>query len=180
MTLVVNLYGGPGTGKSTLAAQLFANLKLAAYECELVTEYAKKLVWQGATEILNDQIYVFGKQQHMLSVLNDQVDVIITDSPILMSIIYGKNFGTECQRDALDELTIRTHATYDNLDIFLRRTKPYVGSGRLQTFEEAKIIDAEILSLLNSNLHEFEDIPATSGAALRLLGFVTRRLKYES
>lgn len=176
MTLVVNLYGGPGTGKSTLAAQLFADLKWAGYECELVTEYAKKLVWQDATDVLSDQIYVFGKQQHMLQVLNDQVDVIITDSPILLSIIYSRKFGTWLQRDALNRLVLRTHKTYDNLDIFLKRTKPYVESGRLQTYEEAKGLDDEIWSLLDSNLHEFECVYATGGAVVELLELTIRRL----
>lgn len=176
MTLVVNLYGGPGTGKSTLAAQLFAELKWAGYECELITEYAKKLVWQDATDILSDQIYVFGKQQHMLQVLNDQVDVIITDSPILLSIIYGKEFGTCLQRDALNRLAVRTHETYDNLDIFLRRTKPYVESGRLQTHEEAKELDSEIWSLLDNNLHEFEEIDATKAAVTEIATLTIGRL----
>jgi len=37
MTLVVNLYGGPGTGKSTTAAATFAELKMAGINCELVS-----------------------------------------------------------------------------------------------------------------------------------------------
>lgn len=55
MTLYVNLYGGPGTGKSTGASYIFSKLKLAGVEAELVTEYAKDLVWeaQKAKEILN-------------------------------------------------------------------------------------------------------------------------------
>lgn len=178
MTLVVNLYGGPGTGKSTLAAQLFAELKWSGYECELVTEYAKKLVWQDATDILSDQIYVFGKQQHMLQILNDQVDVIITDSPILLGIIYGKNFGTWLQRDSLNRLILRTHKIYDNLDIFLRRTKPYVESGRLQTYEEAKALDNEIRALLDDNLQEFEELDATKDTPTKLLELTIRRLGY--
>ncbi len=39
------MFGGPGTGKSTSAAGLFFKMKLAQMEVELVTEYAKDLVW---------------------------------------------------------------------------------------------------------------------------------------
>ena len=176
MTLVVNLYGGPGTGKSTLAAKLFSDLKWSGCECELITEYAKKLVWQEATKILDDQIYVFGKQQHMFQILNGQVDVIITDSPILLSIIYGRKFGTWMQRDSLNRLIVRTYEVYDNLDIFLKRSKPYVETGRQQTHEEAKAIDKEIWSLLDSNIREFDVVHATSAAPAELFEMVAMRL----
>ncbi len=45
-TLVVNLLGGPGSGKSTTAADVFARLKWQDINCELVTEFAKDLVWE--------------------------------------------------------------------------------------------------------------------------------------
>ena len=37
-TLIVNLFGGPGTGKSTLMARIFSELKVQGYDCEMVTE----------------------------------------------------------------------------------------------------------------------------------------------
>ena len=45
-TLLVNLYAGPGAGKSTGAAYIFAKLKTAGVDCEYVSEYAKDRVWQ--------------------------------------------------------------------------------------------------------------------------------------
>ena len=44
-TLVVNLYGAPGSGKSTGAAYIFAKLKMLGVNCELITEFAKDKVW---------------------------------------------------------------------------------------------------------------------------------------
>ena len=38
---IINIFGGPGTGKSTLAAYIFHNLKCRHVEVEVVTEYAK-------------------------------------------------------------------------------------------------------------------------------------------
>lgn len=43
MTIYVNLYGGPGSGKSTTAAGVVSQLKLLSINAELVTEYAKDL-----------------------------------------------------------------------------------------------------------------------------------------
>ena len=35
-TLFVNLFGGPGTGKSTLCAAVFSELKRRGIDCEMV------------------------------------------------------------------------------------------------------------------------------------------------
>ncbi len=40
-TIAINFYGGPGTGKSSMAAAIFSNLKNEGINAELVTEYAK-------------------------------------------------------------------------------------------------------------------------------------------
>jgi hypothetical protein len=60
-SVVVNLYGGPGTGKSRTAALLFATMKQRGVNCELATEYAKDVVWEGRESLLSDQIYLFAK-----------------------------------------------------------------------------------------------------------------------
>lgn len=41
MKLVINFFGGPGCGKSTMASRLFSELKSKGVKCEYVTEYAK-------------------------------------------------------------------------------------------------------------------------------------------
>ena len=64
---VINLFGGPSTGKSTLAALLFGTLK-SKYDlnCEYVNEYAKDLVYEKRNQILlKDQLYIFAKQNHI-------------------------------------------------------------------------------------------------------------------
>lgn len=60
--IVVNLFGAPGAGKSTGAARIFSNLKMAGINAELVTEFAKDKVWEENKAVFNDQLYIFGKQ----------------------------------------------------------------------------------------------------------------------
>jgi hypothetical protein len=43
-TILVNLYAGPGTGKSTMAANVFSELKWMGVNCELALEFAKTKV----------------------------------------------------------------------------------------------------------------------------------------
>lgn len=38
---VINLFAGPGSGKSTTCAGVFSKLKLAGVNCEMALEYAK-------------------------------------------------------------------------------------------------------------------------------------------
>jgi pantothenate kinase len=40
-TTIINVYGGPGAGKSTSAAYLYYLLKVAGKNVELVREYVK-------------------------------------------------------------------------------------------------------------------------------------------
>ena len=50
--IVVNLFAGPGSGKSTTCAGVFAKLKLAGVNCEMALEYAKDKVWEERIKYL--------------------------------------------------------------------------------------------------------------------------------
>lgn len=148
--IVVNLYGGPGTGKSTTAAAIFSMLKQRGINAEYVPEFAKDLTWHGRQETLRDQIYVLGKQQHKLFMLKDQVDVIVTDSPVLLTLHYGKGGFP-----SLLALAVDVYNSYTNHDIFLVRSKAYNPKGRNQTEEEAREIDRDILEILKTFAGDF-------------------------
>jgi hypothetical protein len=86
--IVVNLFGGPGCGKSTGAAYVFSRLKEAGVNVELVTEFAKDLTWDKS-DALNDQLYMFANQFHRLyRCKRSGVDIVVTDSPLLLSNLY--------------------------------------------------------------------------------------------
>ena len=138
---VVNLYGGPGTGKSTTAAGVFSGLKMRGLNVELVTEVAKDLVWGEREFDLSNQILVFGQQYHRLFRLKGKVDAIITDSPLFLSVVYGVH-----ESDAFRTLVKEKYNEFENVDIFLTREKVYNPHGRTQkTEEEAKAVDRTLL-----------------------------------
>ena len=87
--IVINLFGVPSAGKSSGAAYIFSKLKMAGINVELVTEVAKDEVWNKSIEPFNCQEYLFGKQSYRLSRLKNKVDVIITDSPLPLTILYN-------------------------------------------------------------------------------------------
>lgn len=46
-TRVITLWGGPGSGKSTMAAEIYARLKRQLCNVEMVREYVKGWAWEG-------------------------------------------------------------------------------------------------------------------------------------
>ena len=78
---VLNFYGGAGIGKSTIAADIFSKLKRKGHKTELVGEYAKWLWYQTATDIVQDQLYLFAEQVHRLKTLERYgVEYAVCDS----------------------------------------------------------------------------------------------------
>lgn len=143
---VVNLFGGPGVGKSTTAAGLFFLMKQAPHEVELVTEYAKELVWAKRESMFRQQHYVFAKQSDRLERLRGKVDWVVTDAPLLLSIVYGRE--TSQEHSGFEQYVNDVSNSHSNVNIFLHREKPYNASGRTQTAEQAISLDAKIFDLL--------------------------------
>lgn len=151
---VINLFGAPGSGKSTGAAYLFSKLKMAGINAELVTEFAKDKVYEDSKEVFKNQTYILGKQSFKQSKLRDKVDVIITDSPLPLSIYYNDDKDIQ---DELSALVLKIFDSYDNHNYFINRVKPYNPKGRFQTEEEAiDIVDGMKDFLTNYNI-SFEE-----------------------
>lgn len=151
-TLVVNLYAGPGAGKSTGAAYIFSKLKMLGITSELVTEYAKDKVWQGDKTTLQCQIYMSGKQAFRMMRVYGKVEVIVTDSPLPMGAIYT-------DEKPIQDVCIYEGAKYKNqLNFFIERGKDYDPKGRNQTLDEAKVIDERIKKLLVDNNIEYTKV----------------------
>lgn len=156
MTRIINLYGGPGTGKSTSAAYLYYRAKSEGVNVELVREYVKDWAWEGRTIGAYDQIYFMGKQVRRESLLYGKVELIVTDSPVLLGVYYAELAGRHIGRGVRHA----TEAFYDQAQhdghrhhhVLLERSKPYNQAGRYQTDEEARIIDGGIRGVLDQVL----------------------------
>ena len=147
---VINLFGGPGSGKSTTAAGTFFKMKSTEKfgKVELVTEFAKDMVYAGRLrELKGNQLYITVKQYHRMERLRGQVDYIITDSPIVQSIIYTPTNYFK----SFEPLLLELHNSFDNINIILNRTKEYKEYGRTQTEEEARKLDFSIRRFFNAN-----------------------------
>lgn len=171
---VINLFGGPGCGKSTIAAHLFAIMKWENYNVELVTEYAKDITWEKREDVLKDQLYLLAKQHRKQHKLREQVDYIITDSPLLLTILYRpENY---CN-NTFAPLVLELWDMYDNKNYFVERYKPYHAIGRSQTEEQAKDLDFQCLNLLNIHNQGVTMVPGDEQAAPLILESIKYRDK---
>ena len=134
--LVINLFGVPGSGKSTGAAFIFSQLKMAGVNAELITEFAKDKVWEGNDTVFepDNQLYLFGKQFYRMSRCRDKVDALVTDSPLPLCAFYNKS---ETLGMGFNILIWNVFNSFNNYNVLLERVKPYNERGRLQTEEES-------------------------------------------
>lgn len=139
--VIINIFGAPGAGKSTTATGVFSKLKLGGFNCEYVPEVAKDFTWEGRKETLTYQAYVHAKQLRNIERLMTKVDIIVTDSPPLLSAFYAKFYGVSYP-ESFVRWVRDCHERYlqPTLDFYLTRVKPYNPAGRNQTEAESYIL----------------------------------------
>lgn len=149
--VVINGYGGPGAGKSTACMEITAALKKAGYGAEYVQEYAKELVYDKNIEMLDgsakNQFEILKEQTRRVDRLYDQVDFIVTDSPILLNEIYNKELTPE-YRDIVGKI----QNSYSNFSFFIERdVSNFEEEGRIHNLAESIQKDQEIRDMLLDN-----------------------------
>lgn len=156
--ILVNLYGGPGAGKSTLRAEIFKRLKVAGVNCEEVPEAAKRYTWEKRYTALACQPYLFGKQLHETEALVGQVDVVITDSPLMLCCLYA-DLSPRSYPESFKTAMIDIAKSFTTMDYMIERVMPYQHEGRGQSSEDADNIGRRCKELLTANDIPFSVFP---------------------
>lgn len=154
--VVINLYGGPGAGKTTLALKLTAHLK-EEYKgrVEYVPEYARELIFQTKEQDelerkLSNQRRITREQADRLynAITYNKADIIVTDSPLDLGKIYMKNLA---DKEAVEHIISTSKEAYKEINFFINRSesKEFDELGRVHTLEESKKLDERILKELN-------------------------------
>jgi len=148
--IVINIFGGPGVGKTVQSMLLTAQLKIKGFNACLVPEYARELVYENKIDILqNDQLHVFEEQSRRLNIRYGKVDIAVCECPILLNIAYNKIYNSADQN--FNELVLETHnnKNYKNFNYILQRETLYKNEGRYQNENGAKNVDNVILEIIN-------------------------------
>lgn len=154
----INLFGGPSSGKSTSAFELFPKMKKHGYKVEFVPEYAKELTYGKDFTRLSDQLLILGEQHHRLFRLTNEVDMVIHDSPFVMGLVYLAD-DPHLPKKEYYKLITKMFKSYENFNIFIERDDAtYQSYGRNQTLEECKEKDKQILELLDNEGIKYKKI----------------------
>lgn len=166
MAQVINLFGGPCTGKSTRAAGLFYKMKKNGFNVEYVYEYAKELTYEQRQNVLNqDQLYVFAKQHRKVNRLIPHLDYIVLDSPLILSNIYFNPNTNPYSWEVFEPLILDTFNKYNNVNFLLDPPDEafYQKTGRNQTCTEAIEVHNTIKTYLDSRSISYYELSWDAG-----------------
>lgn len=136
--LVINLWGAPGSGKSTTAAGLFFLMKINKWKVEQVTEFAKELVWDQHHAFFGDQMSIFAQQNRRILRLEDHnLDFAITDSPLPLPAFYRE----QGYLASFENLVVEQFSRYNNLNYLLKRKHSFETIGRRHSEAQAMEIE---------------------------------------
>lgn len=160
-TKVINLIGGPGIGKSTLSAELYAVMKKKGMDVEMVREVAKKYAINGRKINAFDQLSILGEQIKEESSLFGKVEYIVTDSPVLLGDFY---FRTNHDQDFMTTPIKEYYRFAENqnvkfINVLMPRNVEYNQNGRFESEVEAKNLDVQLERYLNRYGYEFLRLP---------------------
>ena len=152
---VINIIGEPSCGKSTTSAMLFALMKQKGFNVELVTEFAKELLYDENITAFKNQDYIFAEQRRRITRLEGKVDYVITDSPLLLHLHYINQNNTP---RSLIPFMLDCIEEHENIYFLLDRKHNYEDRGRFQNEEEAKKIRDSIKYILYKHNIDFYDL----------------------
>lgn len=145
----INIFGSSGTGKSTLVAWLFSELKIRHYSIALIDEAIKTWAYQDVKPHGWRGFKIFSQQ------LIKEYELLwpaapahlISDSPILLSAIYSE-LHKKSFAEYLLNITRNFDSEYPCINIILTRNVPYIKEGRYETEEESKNRDEFITNFV--------------------------------
>jgi hypothetical protein len=115
---------------------------------------------------------VFANQYHRLWRVAGQVDVIVTDSPIFLSAVYGETTAN------FKALVVETFKSYENMTYFLRRMKEYNPVGRSQTEDEARAIDQMTIDVMEKWGIGYSSLDGDRSAVATIVDHIKMRRKW--
>lgn len=151
------MLGSPSSGKTSLSAKLFAELKAMDLNAEYSPEYVKSWVYEGKKVNKYGQFTIFGEEVRRQSRLFNVVDVAISDSPVLLTGFYNFFYNGDSSLDSACKEFYKK-AEEDGvkvLNFYLPRKKKYITKGRYQTEEQANDVNVKLQEWLQQQGYSY-------------------------
>lgn len=161
-TQVINVIGGPGCDKSLITSAIIVFLKLREKTIEVIPDFAKSLVWQQNFEVLKNQYFIAQRQFEMLSLLDGQVQFLITECSLPQVLFYNENYlDNICDIEKTRKQILEWYNQCNNINIFVERgDRKYIRTGRFQDEEQARTIDRGMRELLDRETLPYTVLPS--------------------
>lgn len=160
---IINLWGGPGSGKTTLAYYLAYRFKQAGFRAELVGEAAREIIYDRnpgvtAAQLIDNQLLITGLQAERVKRLERHgIEVAISDSPLRMGLLYVQEHD---MRWALQSAIEAFNKDFQHqYNVLVQRTRgKYDKESRAQTESEAIKLDKKIEALIGHQLGDYATV----------------------
>lgn len=140
--VVINLFGPPNSGKTTLGLDLTGSLNRSGAYVELAAEFARDMVLEDNRRALACQPYILGHQiMRIERAIAAGADIVVTDSPPLLSCAYHNSPGVEL-------LAMEAHNSHVTINLLLKTRHDHVMFGRIHDRQQADIINQKIHGIL--------------------------------
>ena len=160
---LINLFGGPGIGKSGIAAGITYKMKKKHIKVNNPYEFPKKLAWDNNIPAISDQLYVFANQHRGIAECYGKVDYIVIDSPILFSTIYHryytKGYPAQMYGKVFHDMVIDLHRRYSSINILLERgVTIHNDDERFQNYKQSVEIDTLCKNVLDETKSPYHTV----------------------
>lgn len=147
MKTCVNFLAGPGAGKTTAAASLYAQLKKLGINVEMAPEIAKEFVLEENDVALSYQLMVWANQCYRIYTAYRHADIVITDAPVMLGAIYNEDASP-----AFIDVVMEQYELFNNINIVVPRqiNTSHSMVGRVHSLTESISIDNQIIHLLEN------------------------------
>ena len=181
-TIIINLFGGPGSGKSTIASGLFYTFKSKGLSCDNPYEFPKQVAWEDNSSQITDQLYILANQHRGIVRSYGKVNYIILDSPLLLSLAYKNgytgDYPAKFYNDSFDSMVLELFNSYENVNIFLDRAdRKFQQEGRFQDESESEKYDEIIKKILDDNKIPYHMVKVGDHALRRVIEIIREEVK---
>lgn len=166
MTIKIELYGGPGAGKSSTAHWIMWYIKRhGLYTAELAVEKIKRAAYAGRQISLDDQkVYTSLQCLEDRAAVNTGADFVVCESPVNLGLVYiaARGGAGLSQTTTIIEKTDLNIPEENKIRLNCKREKAYQPKGRWQAVEAAKDVDKDVERLLEGkkffDVYNIEDV----------------------
>jgi nicotinamide riboside kinase len=157
--MLVSFFGAPSSGKTTIAANVFAKLKASGVTAEFIAERAREVIakykFHKSPTMLNDAMQreiLFSQYYSEKYFAHSTQSPVISDSSTLLTLAYmSDEFGIKYKGE-IEQVVEEIKGLVDVAFYCPLVKRNVTDPNRIHSFEESLVVDEKIKKILTSHL----------------------------